>query len=458
MDPTTIAPTSLKATSGILINRDYALLWIGQSLSNVGDFVYNTALVLWVTQLLHGVIWAPLAVSGIFIATFLPQIIVGPLAGVFVDRWDNRRTLLRMDSSRVVLIALLVLATGAVPLPFFPQGQIPVGVALGTLYLIIFIAEACGQFFNPARTTLMSDIVPTALQPRAVGLGQVTQSLAIIIGPPIAALLFYRIGVQGTLLLNAASFLISYLCIHSVRATIVRASTSAAQPRFWNEFFIGLRFAVDNKVISTLIIAGVIILFGAAPLNSLGVFFLQQNLHASTAYYGYLDSALGIGTIVGAIIFSMLATRIGLSRLLISSLLLAGVLVILYARMTSFTPAIVLLMLFGFFQAGMNIAISPLFIRAIPRAMLGRVLALFTTCIALASLVSIAITGFLDSSVLHDFHATIFGVNFGPIDTISTVGGLLVVLAALYTLVRLGFTDPATDAQSASDAKSKSQG
>ena len=70
----------------VFINRNFALLWWG-AISNVGDYAWDTALVLWVASfLVAGQSWAPLAVSGVVLAAAIPQIVVGPLAGVFVDR------------------------------------------------------------------------------------------------------------------------------------------------------------------------------------------------------------------------------------------------------------------------------------------------------------------------------------------------------------------------------------
>jgi Transmembrane secretion effector len=81
----------------VFINRNFALLWWEQAISNVGDYAWDTALVLWVASfLVAGPSWAPLAVSGVVLAAALPQIMVGPFAGVFVDRWDKRQTMVAL--------------------------------------------------------------------------------------------------------------------------------------------------------------------------------------------------------------------------------------------------------------------------------------------------------------------------------------------------------------------------
>ncbi len=94
----------------LFINRNFALLWVGQSISSIGDFFFTTTITLWVaTQLARGQSWTPLAVSWVVLASVIPLLLVGPIAGVFVDRWDKRRTMLYMDAVRAGIVTLLLL-------------------------------------------------------------------------------------------------------------------------------------------------------------------------------------------------------------------------------------------------------------------------------------------------------------------------------------------------------------
>jgi MFS family permease len=112
MQTATATPTAPAKKPGLFINRNFGLLWIGQTISYVGDFVFDTTLVFWIaTSLVRGQSWAPLAVSGVLLAVSVPVFAVGPLAGVFVDRWDKRRTMLAMDALRAMLVFLLLLAS-----------------------------------------------------------------------------------------------------------------------------------------------------------------------------------------------------------------------------------------------------------------------------------------------------------------------------------------------------------
>ena len=222
----------------LLINRNFALLWSGQIISIVGDFVFDTILILWIATLIaQGQSWAPLAVSGILLSASLPVFIIGPIAGVFVDRWNKRRTMLWMDALRAILILLLLLPAGILPLPFLVAGRLPIFWQLGLIYSTVFLTSACTQFFGPAIFALIGDIVDEPHRARATGLTQLIASLGAIIGPSLATLLFFKAGVQWALLLNALSFVVSFLAILAIRPpqTVVSGELES-QGNFFREF------------------------------------------------------------------------------------------------------------------------------------------------------------------------------------------------------------------------------
>ena len=206
--------------SAFLINRNFALLWGGQVISTIGDYVFTTTVLLWITQRLAlGETWAPLAVSGELIAVTVPTVVFGPFAGVFVDRWDQRETMLRMDFFRsILLLALVPLAISAAPLGLF----LSTAWRLGVLYAALALVITCSQFFGPARLSLINAIVPVEQQARASSLVFMTLSVGVVIGPAVAAWLFFAAGPVWALVLDSLSFLISFLAIRSIRYRFAR--------------------------------------------------------------------------------------------------------------------------------------------------------------------------------------------------------------------------------------------
>jgi MFS family permease len=434
MDSTTAVPASPSRKPAPLINRNFGLLWSGAMISYIGDFIFDTTLVLWVQQVIaRGQTWAPLAVSGVLAVFSLPILLAGPLAGVFVDRWDKRRTMLLMDALRAVIVALLVLAANLVPLPFLPGGRLTPIEQIGVIYVDVFLVGVCQQFFGPARMALIGDIVAEPQRARASALMQSVLALGFVIGPALAGPLFFAVGPRWALLIDALSFVVSFLSILAVRAPRAARSVAAGQrSNLLREYVAGLRFYAGNRVLMALLVTGMIIMLGAGALNSLDIFFVTTNLHASAVYYGDLTAANGIGNIVGAILAVVVVARIGSARTIWVSIIALGVLMIVYSRLTSLAPAVALIILVGVPNAWVNAAVGPLMLHVTPRELIGRVAAILTPLMTLMGLLSTALAGYLASTALAGFHLALAGVRFGTYDTIFSAGGLLAVLGGLY--------------------------
>jgi MFS family permease len=455
----------LQRPYGLLINRNFAWFFGGQVVSTIGDYIFTTTLILWIAQRLAvGKPWAPLAVGGELIAVALPSVVIGPFAGVFVDRWDKRRTMLRMDLFRsVVLLALLPLSTEVLP----AMVHLPVGGYLAALYVALVLVTAGSQFFNPARLGLISDLVPVEDRARASSLVFMTLSLGIVIGPAVAAPLYFAFGPAWALLLDSASFMISYLAIWATAPSIgvsagrkvsqqgdavARAAASGSKEpydhslqgpyqqairAFLSEFLSGGRYFWSNSILRTLVIVTSVTLFGASAINSLGIFFLTVNLARPPEWYGLLETSAGVGVLIGSIGAALIVPRLGAARCYWLGTVLTGLLLMLYARQTNYVLALALLIAIGFPSAALNVAIGPLLLQAAPRSMLGRIAALFAPVTNLAALLSTALVGYLATTVLRRLHLQILAVQFGPYDTLYLLGGFIIVCSGAYAWANL---------------------
>ncbi|HET8844360.1 MAG TPA: MFS transporter [Ktedonobacteraceae bacterium] len=429
---TTEAEAGARAKPHLFINRNFRLLWLGQSISVLGDFVFDTTLTIWIAVIIaHGQSWAPLAVSGVLIAAALPTFIIGPLAGVFADRWNKRLTMLRMDGLRALIIASLLL------LPLFGQ-RLPAYVQVALIYLVVFATTTCAQFFNPSRFTLISEVVTEPERTRSSSLTQMSMNLATIIGPVLAAPLLITLGVYWALLLNAFSFVISFLCIWAIHV----AETSQPQEKkisstVWQEFGEGLQFYRQSRLMQTILLSVLIVVLGTGPINAIFVFFVTQNLQVPASLYGTLDTAIGAGALLGALLTALVASRLGSARIFWLGLLLVGGLLIILARLTSFPVALAVTFLIGVPLAGLNTVVGPLIMHITPQQLLGRVIAVLTPAQSLFNMLSVILAGVLASTLLSHFHTTVLGVPFSTYDTIFTGGGVLIVLGGFYAMINL---------------------
>jgi MFS family permease len=398
--------------SHLLINRNFALLWIGQTISNAGDLFFDTTLSLWIiTHLAKGASWAPLAVS-------------------VVDRWDKRRTMLIMDLGRALLISLLFFMAF-----FAPQLSVP--LILGSMYLICALTSTFSQFFGPARMTLIKDIVPSGQLTRASGLSSAAINIALIAGPILAAPLYFAAGAPWAIAFNVFSFLASWLAIFSIRVSEPVQETSKKQTTFWHDFVEGLHFYRHNRVLMVLLIAGIFFNLGAGASNALYVLFVLQNLHTPPNLVGLFAALYGIGLISGSLLSAFFVPRLKEPRVFWLALLSWGLGIIIFACLTNFIPGLLLFLFLGFCNAGIVVVVGPLKLRVTPRELVGRVEAVMMPVIIASQLLSVLCAGSLSSTLLVAVHFSWLGISFGPLVIIFLGVGFMGIFGGIYALLAL---------------------
>ncbi|GLV60424.1 MFS transporter [Dictyobacter sp. S3.2.2.5] len=391
------------------INRNFALLATGQVISNIGDFVYSMTLMVWVFSLTK----SAGAVSGVLLAQYVPMFMLGPLAGVFVDRWNRRTVMLVADAVRTLIALLPLLAPNELRLP--------------AIYVSVFLITSFGRFFMPAKSGVLQAIVSGKELMQASSISQTLSAGALIIGPALSAPLYFSVGPLAALVVNAASYLVSALCIFFIRAP--RAALHPYAERegeasgisvrsVLGELGAGLKFVVSSRVLLALIVMILVAMLGAGALNALDVVFVSKNLHAAPALYGLLNSVVGVGMLVGTLLAALLARRISATQLLTGSMFLLGVGIFIYALQTWYVIALVLAFFMFMPQGGLQVGFGPLFMRSTPPEMMGRAQAMLDVSSSGASLISIGAAGYLG--------------QYLPISWIFSGSALLIVLAGLY--------------------------
>lgn len=424
----------------VLISREYAKLWLAGAISQIGDYVFDVTVVLWVAVILaRGKPWAPAAVSGVIAAVLVVTVVVGPFAGVFADRWDHRRTMMACDAARTVLIG------GLAALPLLPAGTLAVSGQLACIYAVVVVSTAISRFFTPARFAIVAAIVEPAKRAKAASIGQATAAMAGMIGPPLAAPLLFGSGVVWALVIDAASFGLSFLAIAAVRAPAAAPVHRRAQAGsgVWTELRTGAGLVIGSRVLLAIVVSSMVANFGAYLLNTLNVFFLTHNLHARASLFGLLDPAFGIGAVLGAVLAGALGQRLGLSRIFWTGLLGTGLMIVAYSRTSAFVAGLALILILAVPLSALNTVVAPIIMRSVPQEALGRVYALIQPAVQVMSVVAVAIAGWLSSSVLNGLHADVLGIHLGTYDTIFGLAGLLIALCGLYAMVALRGADQA---------------
>lgn len=426
-----------------LVNRNFARLWTGMAVSGLGDAVFDTTVLLWIATVLgRGRTWGPAAVSGVVLSAGIAVAVVGPLAGVFADRWEWRSTMLRTELLRALLVGLLTAVS------FLPVHDLPIGSWLVLIYVVVLLLNVAGQFFNPSRFAMISQIVEgDDDRARATGISQGTYAATVMIGPPLAAPLLFAVGFQWALLFNAASYVFSYFVVRSVRvekATHAPDADHAGVRGVLRDLAEGLRAFASSRYLVGLLVMIIILTAGTGALNGLDVYFVTENLHTNPHLYGLLSMADGIGMILGSFVAGAVVKRLGLRRSTWLPLFLAGLLLLLYARQTTFWSGIVFIVLVACMAGIVNTALGPSIMKAAPKEYLGRIVQVFNPVTSIASMASLAVSAWLASTVLLNYHGSFAGVHMGRIDLIFTVGAILIAAGGLYGGIAL----PTAESQS----------
>ena len=185
----------------LLKTRDFGLLFAGQTISQIGDSLNKVAL-LWFVYELTG---SALKMTVIGLLQTLPPLIMGPLIGVYLDRFQKKPVMITVDLLRTVLILLI-------PLLYLVEA-----LTLDRLYILVFANAIVSTVFGPALASAVPLITPKDRLVAANALMQSTANIGLLVGPAVSGLGIALIGAQNVLYVDAATFLVSALCLMPIR-------------------------------------------------------------------------------------------------------------------------------------------------------------------------------------------------------------------------------------------------
>jgi predicted MFS family arabinose efflux permease len=335
----------------VLRQRDYALLWFGGLVSMLGDFVLFVGLPYEIYRLTG----STLATAGMLLAFLVPNILLGSVAGVYVDRWDRRRQM---------IVVNLLQALSLLPLLLVPQ------LGLWVIYAVLVVESSVSQLFNPAQVALMPSLLAGGEDEllTANALSGVGRHLARLIGPAIGGLIVAAGGLSAVAVVDSASFVGSAALLALIRArptpphptdSLEHAALSAWR-RLLHEWRSGLRVVWHQPVLRALLVFFAITAVGEGLTGTLFVPWVVNALHSDSTGYGWVLSTQAIGGLAGALVIARLGARLRPLPLLIGSALAFGAIdLVLFTYPIVFPyigPALVMLVIVGVPGAAMGAA------------------------------------------------------------------------------------------------------
>ncbi len=277
----------------VLRQRNFALVWFAGLISLTGDWFLIVARPLVVYELTGSVAATALAAA----SRLLPQLCLGSVAGVFVDRWDRRRTMLVCNILLGGCLLTLTLVRSA--------------DWLWLLCLQSIAQSVLAQFLRPAENALVPRLVDEADIVPANALNGLNNNLARLVGPPLGGLVVAVWGLTGAALIDAASFFLAagMLALVRVDGRVVRATTAGAAPdhiparartTMWRDLASGLALVRHNRLIAVIFLFWAVSGIGEGLFASLFAPFVTTVLAGGSVAFGTIVAAQAIGGLVGS--------------------------------------------------------------------------------------------------------------------------------------------------------------
>jgi predicted MFS family arabinose efflux permease len=294
---------------GVLWQRNFRLLWVGESISAIGNAMAVVGVPLLAVESLHA---STFVVAALTAAAYLPWLVIGLPAGVWVDRLPRRPLMIICDVVSALLYASLPIAAwlGA--------------LTIGQVVIVALAAGSCNVFFSTAYRAYLPSLVTTADLIEGNAKLQGSMSVANICGRGAAGIAAQAVGDAAALLFNAASFLVSAACL-----LLIRTGTPPHEPvqrdSVRAEISAGIRFIARDRYLRPLTIYPAVSNLAYSGSTALVVVFLIRVAGFGAAAVGLLMAFAGIGGLLGAVTARRLARRLGTARTLWLSALGTGV-------------------------------------------------------------------------------------------------------------------------------------
>jgi dTMP kinase len=390
---------------GVLSIKPFRRLWIALSLSSLGDWLSIVALTALAPSLASGgAVAKSSAVGGVWLATLLPALLFGPLAGALADRMDRRTLMIAGDVIRGLLF---------VSIPIFPN--------LTWIYIAKFLAGVATQFWSPATSASIPNLVPPDKLERANQLSLLTTygtaplaagvfSVLALVSEGLSRVtpLFHTSNVDLALYFNAASYGISALTVYFIREIPKRsASDKISAPSAAKSIWEGWRFIRRTPVVRGLVLGMVGAFAAAGVVVGMGYQYITATLHGGSAGWGLVFAAIFVGMALGMGLGTKLLGDFSRRRLFGVSITAAAIPLALIGLIPNLVVVTLLVVLLG---ALSGIAYSTGFTIVgleVDDDTRGRVFAFFQSSIQIILLTVIAVVPFLSAA----FTRLIAGLN-----------------------------------------------
>jgi CRP-like cAMP-binding protein/sugar phosphate permease len=359
--------------------RDFSLLWLAQLISTAGSSLTDLAAGIWVYRETE----SALAVGLTLMATAVPSLIVGLLAGVYVDRHDRKKILMITCLIQSVIVGFIALT-------------VEFDSIIG-LYALILLNAGVKQFFDPAHDSLIPEMANDEELAAANAFLSIAAFGSTAIGFAGAGLLASTVGLTWAFILDALSFLVCAVLISLMgRYPMPMPDEESNVGVIVANLKEGFGILFGTPIIRSLFVVGAFMFVAFGLWNVLLLPFSIQELGATEFEYGLQEGLTSLGFVVGSFMMARYAKVLPEPAWIFGSLVAMGILGIGYAMATTVPVAILLVTLSGFAQPPSSVSRAVLLQRHTPREARGRVFSAFYVLRDVIFLIGMAGAGLAD--------------------------------------------------------------
>jgi MFS family permease len=342
--------------TAVFRKRDFVLMWVAQLVSTAGSSLTDLAAGIYVYQQTN----SAFLVGVTLMATAVPSLVVGLIAGVFVDRYDRRSVMIASNLGQAVVVAII---------PFL------IGVDVSLLFVAILVNAGVKQFFDPAYEALIPEIASDEELTAANAFLQIASFGSTAIGFAAAGLIASAYSISWAFWIDSLTFLFSAACIYllKVRSKPEVTDEGASVAVVVTNLKLGIRTIIDTPMLRNLFLLGAPVFFSFGLWNVLLLPMAIRELGATEFEYGIQEGLTSVGFVVGSLFMAKYADRLQTGLWVFVGTLGMGISGIFYGLSPTITVGIVFVMLSGFFNSPSAVARQTLLQRNTPRELRGRV-------------------------------------------------------------------------------------
>ncbi len=396
----------------LALDPRFAAFWVAQTISLLGDRLHQVA----IGVMVYGLTGSPFLTGFTFLAATLPNLLLGPIAGTFVDRWEHKRVMIASDLIRAALVLAIPFVASIDILLVFP---------------LVFLITCVSLFFRPAKVAFIPRIVAKDDLLAANSATWTADTIADLAGFPLAALFLAFLGTAGSdlalaFVVDSATYVLSAALLVGISvAPLVREAgprVGSALRSFFVELSEGWQFLRSHAALIQNTLISALAQMSVGVTLALGVVYARDALDGTLIpypqNYAFIETAIGVGNLVGGLAVGALGARLRKGWLVVGGFVVMGLATVVLGLTANVGLALVAAGIIGIANLIYIIPTQTIFIETTPIELMGRVVAFRSSLVFGAMTLAMGLSGIFAESIE-------VGVVIAAFGALTAVGGLI---------------------------------